>query len=127
MARITLGTHGFLHLRRYRFLPQDINTHKHVIGTTGQGKSKFLTNLILQLRSAGIPFCLIDPHGELADEALALLSPDVNNRPEELVYVELGRSDAFLPFNILDQPYAVDKIQEHIIQVCLRAWPSLAG
>src|SRR3954452_4130502 len=124
MASVTLGTYGFLHLRRYRLFPQDINTHKHVIGTTGQGKSKFLTNLILQLRAAGIPFCLIDPHGELADETLMLLAAEPNSRPQDVVYVELGRRDAYLPFNVLAQPYPVDKIQEHIIEVCLRAWPS---
>ncbi|KCV82450.1 hypothetical protein ATO10_05896 [Actibacterium atlanticum] len=44
--------------------------HLHVVGQTGTGKSTLLSNLALQDAGNGIGFCLIDPHGDLA-EALA--------------------------------------------------------
>jgi hypothetical protein len=64
--RITLGTHGFLNWQKFTLGPQEIATHKHVIGLTGQGKSKFLANYALQLFQQGVPFCLVEPHAELA-------------------------------------------------------------
>lgn len=41
--------------------------HLHVIGQTGTGKSTLLANLALQDAARGIGFCLIDPHGDLAE------------------------------------------------------------
>ncbi|MEH6741627.1 MAG: DUF87 domain-containing protein [Sulfitobacter sp.] len=40
--------------------------HLHVIGQTGTGKSTLLANFALQDAARGIGFCLIDPHGDLA-------------------------------------------------------------
>lgn len=40
--------------------------HLYVIGQTGTGKSTLLGNLALHDARAGIGFCLIDPHGDLA-------------------------------------------------------------
>jgi len=41
--------------------------HLHIIGQTGTGKSTLLTNLALQDAARGYGFCLIDPHGDVAD------------------------------------------------------------
>ena len=40
--------------------------HTYIIGQTGTGKSTLLANLAEQDAQAGIGFCLIDPHGDLA-------------------------------------------------------------
>lgn len=40
--------------------------HIYVLGQTGTGKSTMLFNMCLQNARAGIGFCLIDPHGDLA-------------------------------------------------------------
>lgn len=42
--------------------------HLYVIGQTGTGKSTLLANLALQDARNGLGFCLIDPHGDLAEE-----------------------------------------------------------
>lgn len=47
--------------------------HLHVVGQTGTGKSTLLANLALQDSARGFGFCLIDPHGDLADELAAQL------------------------------------------------------
>lgn len=47
--------------------------HLHVVGQTGTGKSTLLSNLALQDTGNGIGFCLIDPHGDLADALAARL------------------------------------------------------
>lgn len=41
--------------------------HLHVVGQTGTGKSTLLGQLALQDAAHGFGFCLIDPHGDLAD------------------------------------------------------------
>lgn len=41
--------------------------HVYAIGQTGAGKSTLLSNLAWQDAQSGIGFCLIDPHGDLAE------------------------------------------------------------
>lgn len=41
--------------------------HMYIVGQTGTGKSTLLGNLALQDAMAGNGFCLIDPHGDLAE------------------------------------------------------------
>ena len=43
--------------------------HQYIIGQTGTGKSTLLLNMIKQDIEAGRGFCLIDPHGDLAEAA----------------------------------------------------------
>jgi type IV secretory pathway TraG/TraD family ATPase VirD4 len=43
--------------------------HQYIIGQTGTGKSTLLFNMIKQDIDAGRGFCLIDPHGDLAEAA----------------------------------------------------------
>ena len=45
---------------------RDRLAHLHVIGQTGTGKSTLLFNMANQDAEAGIGFCLIDPHGDIA-------------------------------------------------------------
>lgn len=45
--------------------------HLYAVGQTGTGKSTLLFNLARQDASAGIGFCLIDPHGDLAADLSA--------------------------------------------------------
>ncbi|MFZ5618505.1 MAG: type IV secretory system conjugative DNA transfer family protein [Pseudomonadota bacterium] len=57
--------------RRYGDLPFGIALpdrlfHMYLIGQTGAGKSTLIANLARQDAAAGIGFCLIDPHGDLA-------------------------------------------------------------
>ncbi len=71
IAQVTLGT-AYHHYTPYAFgqtLPDRL-LHTYVIGQTGTGKSTLIENLARQDLDRGQGFCLIDPHGELA-EALA--------------------------------------------------------
>lgn len=55
-------------------------SHAYVIGQTGVGKSTLMEQLALQDVSAGRGFALIDPHGDLAERVLGLLSPSERER-----------------------------------------------
>ncbi|MEQ8964881.1 MAG: type IV secretion system DNA-binding domain-containing protein [Azospirillaceae bacterium] len=77
----TISTLGNAYTRHgglpFGLRPQDRLLHLYVIGQTGTGKSTLLGNLALQDAAAGTGFCLIDPHGDLADAVTARLSDDV--------------------------------------------------
>src|SRR5216117_3515168 len=104
--RLILGQTGSWYWRRPLVLHgSDISTHKHVIGLTGQGKSKLLASSYVQLLSQGIPSALIDPHSDLADDVLAMLN-DRGLLNDRFLYIDFGRRDRFLPFNILNTRYS---------------------
>ncbi len=42
--------------------------HSYIVGQTGTGKSTLLGNLALQDAAQGHGFCLLDPHGDLAEQ-----------------------------------------------------------
>lgn len=68
IAQVTLGT-AYHHYTPYAFgqtLPDRL-LHTYVIGQTGTGKSTLIENLARQDIDRGQGFCLIDPHGELAE------------------------------------------------------------
>jgi len=47
--------------------------HLYIVGQTGTGKSTLLLNLLAQDLSAGEGMALLDPHGDLAEAALAAI------------------------------------------------------
>src|SRR3989442_431602 len=95
---LTLGTYGPPLINRPFVLgAADVTAHKHVIGTTGMGKSKFLASMFVQLLNQGVGCALIDPHADLATDILGTLHdsgffahPDARKR---LLYVDFSRRD----------------------------------
>jgi energy-coupling factor transporter ATP-binding protein EcfA2 len=55
------------------FSARDRLSHLYLIGQTGTGKSTLLKNLALQDAQNGVGYCLIDPHGDLANELVNTL------------------------------------------------------
>jgi hypothetical protein len=105
-SKLTLGTFGPLPMLK---LPLNIrlsqaNTHWHIIGTSGSGKSFFLAQLFLSLIKHGSPVTLIDPHGDLAKLVLSHLVGQGRYKDpttyEQVVYLDLPAAEQqgrFLP------------------------------
>jgi hypothetical protein len=72
--------------------------HVFLLGMTGTGKSTWMLSLLLRDLEAGHGVCLIDPHGELADELLSRLP---ENRAQDLILVDLANDTASVPMNFL--------------------------
>jgi len=66
-------TNGRTEKRRFGIYQSDRLFHQYIIGQTGTGKSTLLLNMIKQDIDAGRGFCLIDPHGDLAQAAAAYM------------------------------------------------------
>ncbi len=128
---IRLGTYGPPFLGFPFLLKRPwVNTHKHVQGLTGQGKSKLLASVFVQLLNQGVGCSLIDPHSDLATDCLSMLIDNgFFRRPDafqKLLYIDFSRQDRFLPFNVLKQPYDDHSIARNMVEVCKRAWSALA-
>src|SRR3954447_1438624 len=110
---IPLGTYRATILQRYLQLSgTDTQSHIHVIGKSGSGKSRWLAGFCRNLLRAGFSFTLIDPHGDLSRLVLQQLVADgYFDQPgafDRLTYLDIpgaAKQQRFLRFNVLDQPY----------------------
>jgi hypothetical protein len=133
--KLTLGTFGPLPVLK---LPLNIrlsqaNSHWHVIGTSGSGKSFFLAQLFLSLINKGLPVTLIDPHGDLAKLVLAhLVGQGRYQDPsayEQIVYLDLPqgeRQERYIAFNALLQDTPEHTIASNFKEAMHRAFPELS-
>ncbi len=81
---------------------KDRMRHFYIIGQTGTGKSKFLTNLIAQDIQSGAGVCFIDPHGTDLDEVLGIIPPE---REKDVIYFDPSRMDRAVGLNMLEYDY----------------------
>src|SRR4051812_10591816 len=71
---VVLGTHGLFGLSPVTLDLDSFNSHLYVVGASGQGKSKFLQQLLFQLAVSGKGAAVFDPHSDLALDLLAQLA-----------------------------------------------------
>src|SRR6266581_7033341 len=129
---LRLGTRGRWPLRLpLRLHGLELAKHKHIMGTTGVGKSKFNAHVAVSLIRAGLPCSVIDPHADLAHDVLGLLHQSgYFQQPaafKKLWYVEFSRPDRVIPFNVLKQPYSLQTTVRNLLEACFRPWPTLDG
>lgn len=84
----------------------DRRRHLYIVGKTGSGKSKLLELLLISDLQNGEGCCLIDPHGDLADEVLKFVP---KKRIEDVVYINPTDRDFPIGFNPLEP---VDNYEE---------------
>ena len=85
----------------------DRRRHLYAIGQTGTGKSTMLGNLIVQDIQAGKGLAIIDPHGDLVENALGFVPKE---RLDDVIYFNPGDLARPLGVNMLD--YNFDKPEE---------------
>jgi hypothetical protein len=73
--------------------------HLYIIGQTGTGKSKFMTNTIIQDIQQGNGVCMIDPHGTDIEEVLGAIPPE---RYEDIIYFDPSRTERVIGLNMLE-------------------------
>lgn len=127
---ITLGSYGPPFLRFPLRIPlRDFETHAHVVGLSGYGKSRFLASLFLQLVRLGCGATLLDLHGDLSRLVLGRLVEGDQLDFGRVTYLDLPRAERvgrFLPFNVLKQRYPAHVIGSGVLEALHRAYPELA-
>src|SRR5438270_3469615 len=75
-----------------------LKQHKIITGITGQGKSKFLASMAIQLMREKIPVAIVDPHSDLCDDVLTTLAQTgffADERAyDRLWYVKFSQEDS---------------------------------
>lgn len=84
-----------------RLAAADRARHLYVLGGTGAGKSTFLLNLIDQDMRNGEGVIVLDPHGDLAEDAAALAR---RVRPADLIYCDASDPHGNFRLDILAGP-----------------------
>ncbi|EBA12660.1 type IV secretory system conjugative DNA transfer family protein [Roseobacter sp. CCS2] len=106
----------------FAIMATDRLQHLYIIGQTGTGKSTLLLNLTQQDARQGTGFCLIDPHGDLA-EALRrdLIVPHH--------YWDVSDPDCPLGYNPLSKVSAIHRplVASGLIETLKKQWPDAWG
>ncbi len=86
---------------------EDRRRHIYVIGQTGTGKSTLLGNMIIDDIRNGKGVAIIDPHGDLAENALSYIP---QSRLDDVIYFD--PSDVFKPLGLNMLEYNFNKPEE---------------
>lgn len=103
---------------------KDRMRHFYVIGQTGTGKSKFLTNLIIQDIQAGHGVCFIDPHGTDIEEVLGAIPP---HREQDIIYFDPSRMDRAVGLNMLEYDYRKPEQKTFVVNELFSIFQKLYG
>ncbi len=80
----------------------DRRRHVYVVGQTGTGKSTLLGNLMIEDIQNGKGVAIIDPHGDLVENALGFVPKE---RLDDIIYFNPGDLSRPLGLNMLDYNY----------------------
>ncbi|MBY0310106.1 hypothetical protein K2Q16_03105 [Patescibacteria group bacterium] len=98
--------------------------HLYIIGQTGTGKSKFMTNTIIQDIQAGNGVCMIDPHGTDIEEVLGAIPPE---RYDDIIYFDPSRTDRVLGLNMLEFDPAKPEQKTFVVNELFSIFQKLYG
>lgn len=97
---LILGTNIYQgHEQIVRLSDDDRRRHFYIIGQTGTGKSVFLRNCIVQDMYDGKGVAFIDPHGDTAEELMAMVPPE---RAKDVIYFNPGDTQYPMGWNIME-------------------------
>lgn len=127
LASRTMAILGLAHRRYQAPAPFGISAvdrlqHLHIIGQTGTGKSTLLLNLAHQDACRRTGFCLIDPHGDLAESLQRdLIMPHL--------YWDVGDPNCRLGYNPLRRVAAQHRplVTSSLIETLKKQWPDAWG
>jgi hypothetical protein len=105
---LLLGESDFRGQRKEVYMTdEDRRRHLYLVGQTGTGKSTLLGNLIIEDIQAGRGVAIIDPHGDLVENALGFVPKE---RMDDVIYFNPGDLSRPMGINMLD--YNLNKPEE---------------
>jgi len=107
---------------RFAIRQRDRLMHMYIVGQTGTGKSSLLLSLLLQDIENGVGCCLVDPHGDLAQELVTTL-------PQAHIYWDIADPDCPYGYNPLAYVTAEYRplIASGFIDVLKKQWANAWG
>jgi hypothetical protein len=112
---LLLGYNVFRGVKKpIRLALTDRQRHMYVVGQTGTGKSTFLENVALQDMLNGDGFAFVDPHGDTAENLLAMVPKE---RAEDVIYFCPADMDYPMGLNLFE--FYAEEQKDFLIQETL--------
>jgi len=103
-------------------MDDDRRRHVYLVGQTGTGKSTLLGNLIIEDIAAGHGLAIIDPHGELTENALGFVPKE---RLEDVIYFNPGDLERPMGVNMLDYNFERPEEKTFIVNEMINIFDKL--
>lgn len=85
---------------------ESLKKHVYVLGQTGTGKTTLLKTMIQDAITSNFGFCVIDPHGDLFEDVLAMI-PD--NRRKDVVLFDTNNIEESAKLNFFMSDVAIER------------------
>lgn len=120
---ILLGNASYRgHDYHIRMKDEDRRRHLYIIGGSGAGKSAYQASLIRQDILDGKGVCVIDPHGDLAEEALTFVPRE---RADDVIYFNPSDVERPMALNMLEYDPAYPEQKTFVINEMLKIFDKL--
>jgi DNA helicase HerA-like ATPase/FixJ family two-component response regulator len=92
---------------------ESLKKHMYILGQTGTGKTTLLKTMIQEAIKANNGFCVIDPHGDLFEDVLAMIP---NNRKKDVVLFDTNNIEGsaklnfFMPGSFFEKSMVVEEL-----------------
>jgi hypothetical protein len=96
--------------------------HIYIIGQTGTGKSTLLANMFIEDMKSGKGLAVIDPHGDLVENALSFVPKE---RIDDVIYFDPGNLDRPLGLNMLEYNFEKPEEKTFIVNELLNIFDKL--
>ncbi len=117
---------GYSEYRGHRYIirmkQEDRRRHTYIIGKSGSGKTEFMKSLVKQDIEEGRGVCVIDPHGDFAEDALSFVPRE---RAEDVIYFNPGDTERPMGLNMLEYDPAYPEQKTFVINEMLKIFDKL--
>ncbi len=105
-----------------RIKQADRRRHMYIIGKSGSGKSEFIKAMVKQDIEAGRGVCVIDPHGDLAQDCLAFVP---KHRADDVIYFSPADAERPMGLNLLEYDERYPEQKTFVINEMLKIFDKL--
>jgi len=100
----------------------DRRRHMYVIGKSGSGKSELIKSMVKQDIEAGRGVCVIDPHGDLAQDCLGFVP---KSRADDVIYFSPADAERPMGLNLLEYDERYPEQKTFVINEMLKIFDKL--
>ena len=105
-----------------RIKQADRRRHMYIIGKSGSGKSELIKAMVRQDIEAGRGVCVIDPHGDLAQDCLAFVPKE---RADDVIYFSPADSERPMGLNLLEYDERYPEQKTFVVNEMLKIFDKL--
>jgi hypothetical protein len=105
-----------------RIKQEDRRRHMYIIGKSGSGKTEMMKAMVQQDIEEGRGVCVIDPHGDFADDALEFVP---KHRADDVIFFDPADYDRPMGLNMLEFDPAKPEQKTFVINEMLKIFDKL--